>query len=293
MNNMRRSRFLLTTAALLASVSLASAQGMREGGSGGGPVPAVGMGAGGAAGGGAGEHGCPAEVVPRAECPRVPLALSREGMTQGRAAEPRAGGGRAEGPPYVRASAPRVANRNERGGRAEERGKQQIGKDQDAARQKDQTVGQGRSDATRRVNPSKGRRKSKSPHAPRPANSAVTGPARQRRVRVQSRVRPRAPTPSNKATPCPGPERAARSRVQRPAPIPRDRPMRRHKPRVRPPRACGPRVVECATADNAAAVGAEFAQRGAGQPIRSTSGSTPAWWCRGISPWCRFRRSRC
>src|SRR5262245_57429610 len=49
MNNARKSRFLLTTAVLLAGVSLASAQGMREGGGGG---AGGGMGAGGGAGGG-------------------------------------------------------------------------------------------------------------------------------------------------------------------------------------------------------------------------------------------------
>src|SRR6476661_6034511 len=59
MSDMRRNRFLLTTAALLAGVSLASAQGMHGGGGGG--MGAGGMGAGGMSGGGAAggaaEHG--------------------------------------------------------------------------------------------------------------------------------------------------------------------------------------------------------------------------------------------
>ena len=63
MNNTRKSRFLLTTAVLLAGVSVASAQGMREGGGGGtGASGGAGGGGGVSAGGGAG--GCTRSASP-------------------------------------------------------------------------------------------------------------------------------------------------------------------------------------------------------------------------------------
>ena len=107
--SMRKSRFLLSTAVLLAGVSLAAAQGMREGGGGG-------MGAGGAA-----EHDKSGGGTSQG-----PGGASRgEGMTQGRAAEPR--GGRAESPAGGQSRTERGEGMRE-GGRVTERG--QAGKDQ-------------------------------------------------------------------------------------------------------------------------------------------------------------------
>lgn len=128
--NMRKSRFLLSTAVLLAGVSLAAAQGMREGSGGG-------MGA----GSGAAEHDKSGGGKSEGGMSQGPGGASRgEGMTQSRAAEPR-GGGRAEGPAAGQSRTERSEGMRE-GGRAAERG--QIGKDQQD--QKDQTVGQRRGD---------------------------------------------------------------------------------------------------------------------------------------------------
>ncbi len=115
MSNMRKSKFLLSTAVLLAGVSLASAQGMREGGGG--------MNAGGA---GAAERG------------------SGGGMSQGRA-----GGGRAESPAAAPSGSARGEAMRESGRAAEKtaRGERQTSKEQigsDQRGQKQQTVGQGR-----------------------------------------------------------------------------------------------------------------------------------------------------
>src|SRR5438874_224386 len=87
MNSIRKSRFLLTTAVLLAGVGLASAQGMREGAGGGG------MGAGGGIGAGGGTGGAAERGKSGGGMTQGPAGASRgEGMTQGRATEPRAGG---------------------------------------------------------------------------------------------------------------------------------------------------------------------------------------------------------
>ncbi|UWU77869.1 peptidoglycan-binding protein [Bradyrhizobium huanghuaihaiense] len=123
--NMRKSRFLLSTAVLLAGVSLAAAQGTREGSGGG-------MGA----GSGAAERDKSGSGMSQGHGG----ASRGEGMTQGRAAEPR-GGGRAESPAAGQSRTERSEGMKE-GGRAAERG--QIGKDQQS--QKDQTVGQRRGD---------------------------------------------------------------------------------------------------------------------------------------------------
>ncbi|MET3907969.1 hypothetical protein ABID59_002310 [Bradyrhizobium sp. S3.3.6] len=133
-----KNKFLLTTAVLLAGVSLASvqgsAQGMREGAGGG---MSAGGGAGGSASGGAGGA---AERPSGATSHGAGGALHSEGshnqgMTQGRA------GGRAEGPSAAQESS-----------RASDKGdKQTMGRDRDNSRQsqsehqkqgKEQTVGQ-------------------------------------------------------------------------------------------------------------------------------------------------------
>src|SRR5689334_22603443 len=71
--NTSKNRFLLTTAVLLAGVSLASAQGIREGGG-------SGMSAGGGAGAGAAEHGRSGGAMPQG----AGGASHSEGITQGR-----------------------------------------------------------------------------------------------------------------------------------------------------------------------------------------------------------------
>ncbi|MDA9408112.1 peptidoglycan-binding protein [Bradyrhizobium sp. CCBAU 45384] len=128
--NTTKSKFLLTTAVLLAGVSLASAQGMREGGSGG-------MSADREAGGGAAEHGRSGAEMSHG----AGGAAHSEGMAQGRA------GGRTEGIPAAHDS-----------DRTASKGEQTIGHgrgERDNARQsqsgsemhgKDQTVGQSKSD---------------------------------------------------------------------------------------------------------------------------------------------------
>ncbi|MHC2822510.1 hypothetical protein ACVMBY_006070 [Bradyrhizobium huanghuaihaiense] len=116
--NTGKNKFLLTTAVLLAGVSLASAQGMREG-----------------AGGSAAEHGRSDGATSQGAAG----ASRSEGMTQGRA------GGRAEGSSAAHDSG-RAADKSD---------KQTIGQGRDGARQsqseqskqgKDQTVGQSRGD---------------------------------------------------------------------------------------------------------------------------------------------------
>jgi Putative peptidoglycan binding domain len=135
--NMRRSRFLLTTAVLLAGVSLASAQGMREGGGGGG-------------GGGAAESGKSGGGKSGGGISQGAGGASRsEGMTQGRAAE--RAGGRAEGPAVQRGDGMKQRSEGVReSGRAAEKeqiGKeQQIGQDRSQRGPKEQTIGQGRGD---------------------------------------------------------------------------------------------------------------------------------------------------
>ncbi|MGL3110066.1 peptidoglycan-binding protein [Bradyrhizobium sp. BR 1432] len=133
--NTRKNRFLLTTAVLLAGVSLASAQGMREG-AGGGMSGGAAAGAESGRSGGGMSHGAGG-------------ASHGEGMTQGRA------GGRAEGP----AAAPSRSERSEgmpasgKADRGERKAVDQGRGARDNARQsqsegekrgKDQTVGQSR-----------------------------------------------------------------------------------------------------------------------------------------------------
>jgi hypothetical protein len=157
--NTTKNRFLLTTAVLLAGVSLASAQGMRESGgagmgAGGGASGSGGMSAGGGAGGGAAEHSRPG-----GETSQGARGASRsDGMTQGRA------GGRAEGSSAAPSRAERSEGMRDSGraaGKADRGERQTVGQgrgDRDNARQsqserekqgRDQTVGQAPGDRDR------------------------------------------------------------------------------------------------------------------------------------------------
>jgi len=150
--NSTKNRFLLTTAVLLAGVSLASAQGMRESGgagmsAGGGASGSGGMSAGGGAGGSAAEHSRSS-----GETSQGARGASRsDGMTQGRA------GGRAEGSSAAPPRAERSEGMRDNGraaGKADRGERQTVGQgrgERDNARQsqsehekqgRDQTVGQ-------------------------------------------------------------------------------------------------------------------------------------------------------
>jgi hypothetical protein len=146
-----KNQFLFTTAALLAGMSLASAQGLS-----------------GAAGGEKGTSGDRSgsgisQSAPRASHDSVPGASHGEGKTQGRATESREGGSRAERP------SARESGGEQRG----ERGRAEGARDSD----NDQTIGQrksGREDARQSQESGKERRGAKEDRADQQGNKDRT-----------------------------------------------------------------------------------------------------------------------
>ena len=124
--NTRKNRFLLTTAILLAGVSLASAQGMREGAGGSGISP------GGGASGGAAEHGRSGGATSHG----AGGASHSEGMTQGRA------GGRTEGTSAAQDSSRAADKGDKQAGQGRGRDDARQSQSEPSKQGKDRTVGQ-------------------------------------------------------------------------------------------------------------------------------------------------------
>jgi len=146
--------------------------------------------------------------------------------------------------------------------------------------------------ATRRVNPSKGAGKAKARTLPRPAKRRDR-PARQR---TGPSAKPGTTTGANTKQKHALPRQSAqqgqgcndRRQYQGQANAPAQTTGAATQKHV------GPRVVECATQTTLQQSVLSSRNGGAGQrQFDQLPDSTPAWWCRGISPWCRFRRSRC
>ncbi|MGY3080575.1 hypothetical protein ACVWZZ_006983 [Bradyrhizobium sp. LM6.10] len=132
--NTRKNKLLLTTAVLFAGVSLASAQGIREGTGGGMSAGGGGSGtsAGGAASEGAAEHGRSAGSMSQG----AGGASHGEGMTQNRA------GGRAEGPSAARDSSRAGNSERQTVGQGGDRDKARASQSKYEKHGRDQTVGQ-------------------------------------------------------------------------------------------------------------------------------------------------------